>query len=80
MSLPRAQQRKILLNIAEVTGSNPIEALIFFSSFFFPIALIGKFTAMITLPLNTFLLINKFPFLSVLLDQWREWIWENSIS
>ena len=30
MSLPRAQQRKILLNISEVTGSNPVEALIFF--------------------------------------------------
>ena len=34
--------------IAEVTGSNPVEALIF-SGFFFPIAEIGKFTAMITL-------------------------------
>ena len=34
--------------IAEVTGSNPIEALIF-SGFFFPIAQIGKFTAMIIL-------------------------------
>ena len=34
--------------IAEVTGSNPVEALIF-SGFFFPIAKIGKFTAMITL-------------------------------
>ncbi len=34
--------------IAEVTGSNPVEALIF-SGFFFPIAQIGKFTAMITL-------------------------------
>ena len=34
--------------IEEVTGSNPIEALIF-SGFFFPIALIGKFTALITL-------------------------------
>ena len=33
--------------IAEVTGSNPVEALIF-SGFFFPIAQIGKFTAMIT--------------------------------
>ena len=30
--------------IAEVTGSNPAEALIF-SGFFFPIAYIGKFTA-----------------------------------
>ena len=34
--------------IAEVTGSNPVEALIF-SGFSFPIAYIGKFTAMITL-------------------------------
>ena len=35
---------------AEVTGSNPVEALIFFfSGFFFPIALIGKFTAMISI-------------------------------
>ena len=32
--------------IAEVTGSNPVEALIF-SAFFFPIAYIGIFTAMI---------------------------------
>ena len=38
--------------IAEVTGSNPVEALIFFfffSGFFFPIAQIGKFTATIIL-------------------------------
>ena len=34
--------------IADVTGSNPVEALIF-SGFFFPIAQIGKFTAMIIL-------------------------------
>ena len=34
--------------IAEVTGSNPVEALIF-SGFFFPIAEIGKLTAMIIL-------------------------------
>ena len=34
--------------IAEVTGSNPVEVL-FFSGFFFPIAQIGKLTAMITL-------------------------------
>ena len=34
--------------IAEVTGSNPVEALIF-SGFLFPIAEIGKFTAMIIL-------------------------------
>ena len=33
--------------IAEVTGSKPVEALIF-SGFFFPIAQIGKFTATIT--------------------------------
>ena len=32
--------------IAEVTGSNPVKALIF-SGFFFPIATIGKLTAMI---------------------------------
>ena len=35
--------------ITKVTGLNPIEALFFFSGFFFPIAQIGKFTAMITL-------------------------------
>ena len=38
--------------IAEVTGSNPVEALVFFvffSGFFFPIAYIGKLTAMIIL-------------------------------
>ena len=34
---------------AEVSGSNPVEALIF-SGFFFPIPYIGKFTAMIILP------------------------------
>ena len=34
--------------IAEVTGSNPVEALIF-SGFIFPIASIGKLTAMIIL-------------------------------
>ena len=34
--------------IAEVTGSNPVKALIL-SGFFFPIAQIGKFTAMIIL-------------------------------
>ena len=39
--------------IAEVTGSNPVEALIFFSGFFFPIAQIGKFTAMITFHLQS---------------------------
>ena len=42
--------------IAEVTGSNPVEALIFFffSGFFFPIALIEKFTAIITLHFQNF--------------------------
>ena len=34
--------------ITEVTGSNPVEALIF-SGFFFPIAKIGKLTAVIIL-------------------------------
>ena len=34
--------------IAKVMGSNPVEALMF-SGFFFPIAQIGKFTAMIIL-------------------------------
>ena len=32
-----------------IAGSNPVETLIF-SGFFFPIALIGKLTAMIILP------------------------------
>ena len=53
--------------LAEVTGSNPVETLIFFffSGFFFPIALIGKFTAMITFHFqnNTWLLVDmKFLF------------------
>ena len=34
--------------VAEVTGSNPLEVLIFLG-FFFSVALIGKFTAMIIL-------------------------------
>ena len=34
--------------VAEVTGSNPVEAPMF-SGFFLPIVEIGKFTAMITL-------------------------------
>ena len=38
-------------SVAEVTGSNPVEALIF-SGFFLLIAQIGKFTAMITLHLH----------------------------
>ena len=37
--------------IAEVTGSTPVEALIF-SGFSFPVALIGKSTAMIILPFD----------------------------
>ena len=36
-------------SITEVMGSNPIEALIFFSGFFFPVARDGKFTVMIIL-------------------------------
>ena len=43
--------------IAEVTGSNPVEALIFFSGFFFPVACIGKFTARIIL---TFICCNVY--------------------
>ena len=42
--------------IAEVTGSNPVEALIF-SGFFFPIAYIGKFTAMIILHFKQYIII-----------------------
>ena len=37
--------------IAEVTGSNPVEALNF-SGFFFQVAYIGKFAAMIILHLE----------------------------
>ena len=33
---------------AEVTGTNPVEALIF-AGFFFPISYLGEFTAMIIL-------------------------------
>ena len=36
------------IGIAEVTGSNPVEVLIF-SGFFFPLAQIRKFTAVIIL-------------------------------
>ena len=43
--------------IAEVRGSNPVEALIF-SGFFFPIAYIGKFTAMIILYFKLFLVVT----------------------
>ena len=44
-----AQLVKYRTGIAEVTGSNPVEALIF-SGFFFALnCLIGKFTAIITL-------------------------------
>ena len=42
--------------VAEVTGSNPVEALIF-SGFFFPIAYIGKFTAMVILHFKEFTVI-----------------------
>ena len=45
---------------AEVAGSNPVEALIFFSGFFFPIAQIGKFTAMIILIYNRSSKMNYF--------------------
>ena len=45
---PLAQLVEYRTGIAELTGSNPIEALIF-SGFFFPVAYIGKFTAMIIL-------------------------------
>ena len=45
---PLAQLVEHGTGIAELTGSNPIEALIF-SGFFFPVAYIGKFTAMIIL-------------------------------
>ena len=37
-------------SIAEVTGSIPVGALIFFQASFFQLLKIGKFTAMITLP------------------------------
>ena len=44
----------------EVTGSNPVEALIFFfSGFFFPIALIGKFTAMIILHSHSYAMLEQ---------------------
>ena len=43
-----AQLVKHRTGIAEVTGSNPVEALIF-SGFLYPIALIRKLTAMIIL-------------------------------
>ena len=44
--------------IAEVTGSNPVEALIF-SGFFFPIASIGKLTAKIILHIHLKDMINN---------------------
>ena len=43
-----AQLVEYRTGITEVTGSKPVEALIF-SGFFFPIASIGKFTARIIL-------------------------------
>ena len=52
--------------VAEVTGSNLVEALIF-SSCFFPIALIGKFTVMIILdfdPQPQFKYLNYFIYTS----------------
>ena len=45
--------------IAEVTGSNPVEALIF-SGFFSPIAYIGNLTAMIILHFNRSSKMNYF--------------------
>ena len=50
--------------IAEVTGSNPVEALIL-SGFFFPIVYIGKFTAMITLHFD---LQPQFKYMNYFLD------------
>ena len=44
----KAQLVEHRTGIAEVTGSNPVEALIF-SGFFFQIAQIGKLTTMIIL-------------------------------
>ena len=44
----KAQLVEHCTGIAEVTGSNPVEALIF-SGFLFAITLIGKFTVMIVL-------------------------------
>ena len=44
-----AQLAEHRTGIVEVMGSNSVEALIFFSGFFFPIAQIGKLTAMIIL-------------------------------
>ena len=42
--------------IAEIMGSNPVEALSFlFSVFFFPTAYVGKFTAMIILYFHPFI-------------------------
>ena len=49
-----AQMVEHRTGIAEVTGLNPVEALIF-SGFVFPIASIGKLTAMIILHLNYFI-------------------------
>ena len=46
--------------ITEVTGSNPVKALIVFSGFFFPIAQIGKFTVMITLHFQIFVCFGDF--------------------
>ena len=65
-------------SIAEVTGLNPVEALIF-SGFFFPIALIGKFTAMIIrfhlhsiLWFNILLGCNEFFLVHKIVQQYQE--------
>ena len=53
--------------IEEVTGSNPVDTLIF-SGFFFPIASIGKLTATIILHFHI-LHLNRFLYYSVLLTK-----------
>ena len=47
-------------SIAEVMGSNPVEALIFFQASSFQLLKIGKFTAMITLHFQMKLLNSTF--------------------
>ena len=49
--------------VAEVTGWNPVEALIF-SGVFFPIAQIGKLTAMIILHFASYVLVTCWPTIS----------------
>ena len=53
-----AQLVELPTGIAKVTGSNPVEALIF-SGFFFPIASTRKFTAMIILHFDRSYCLNK---------------------